>query len=360
LLRGDYKTALFDFEILEKKVRDKSVPADATEIERFRLEIALLSSNINKSTLAELRLSVPLLQEVVRPEDVSEVRLESLLPNPEISGGAQLTSALVLARVLIAQGHLDSAEKWVSIVIEKARQEGYQPLLIQALFHHSGLQMKKRNSIAMKRSLEEARDLAKRLNLKVKQNCFEYVVHFLRSANRQSSPVKPLLDIFISNPNGSMDKEIVYLLNHYGFLSLQPIILENRDQVCNQIQGDEFWSLAFSSPILFWIPAEGVLFRRDSKGKGFLAEFQRSKALTTAVSAFFKEKMKLTLAEVHKLFSEVEYHPIRHESQARSMMTRLRVEFDKLEIKVERNESDGAYEAEKRDVLLQHSYVLKP
>ena len=355
LVKDDWPEASSRLENLEKLIAQGAIPRESTQADQFRLEIALRSHSIHEDFIAKIIPSIPFFAEVVATQgDFSgdSVSWERLEPQKSLKGAAHMRSALVFGRVLILQKKAPAAQRWISAAISSAKEGGYLPILLEALFHSAGLHFALRNSVEMKRALEQARDLSRSLGLQVQQACFQYIVSFLRQGGKTERQLKPLLELLANNSSDKLETEIVYLLNHYGFLEMQQRnLLLGNGQSCS-VPEAEFWGKWLSQPILMWSKEEGLLFYRTEAGRVALKELHLSRGLAQVVDHFLAQDMAVSLEEVHRLFSTAPYHPHRHEAQARSMVTRLRKEFEALGVEVSRNETTGKYQALEREGLM--------
>jgi hypothetical protein len=350
LVRGALSDAQAQVKKLQELIDQGAIPKESTQINVFVLEISLRSQSTFQGDLASLYESIPMLSEVASKESASQSSLFDLRPSLNLKGGAQIRAALLFGRVLMKQKLYSSAEVWISVATSASEAGSYLPLLLDAHFHNAGLHFIQRNSIAMKRSLEAARDLSRTLGLTLKQACFQYIVSFLRQ--KGTTQLKPLLELITNSPMDRHETEIVYLLRHYGFLTLNPRrILAHNGQILD-VPESEFWGDWLVRPILLWSKSEGILFLRTAQSSTFLNELLLSKGLVQAVDLFLNQQLCISLEQVHGLNSQVPYHSLKHEAQSRSMITRLRKEFGALGIEVIRNEITGKYEATHKETLV--------
>ena len=318
LLRNELSAAERGIEELQTLLEKRVMPANVVSIAGHRCELSLRRRNYEQAREYS--------RQILADEEESKK-----LP-------AQVRAFIVQARLdLIAEQFVD-ARRAIEKAIELAKNQGYAPMLVDALFHAAGIAFSTRDNLGLRRFLEQARNLARELKLELKENCFEYVIARLREPLLQPS-LRPLLVLLTQ---GVRAVEIVYLLNYYGFgLDIQRVLAQ-KDLPPLVINEQELWEKWLQQDGLFWLPDDGLLFARAA-GVLRTADVRSSPGLVACVSLFLQNDLKITLEQAHHLTSQAAFHAARHEAKSRSLINRLRKLFSEVGIDVARNAQTHAY-----------------
>ena len=312
-------------------IEQGAIPKDSTAYNDLKLELALRKRSVS---LVREQLGVK------KKLGLKEQSRESL------------RSLIVASRVELLEGNADAAYETICKAIEMAQAGCQRPALLDCHFHAAGICFANRNSINLRHHLEFARDLARSLGLKVSETCFEFVIARLREP-RSDPSLRPLLNLM---KNGVKAPEIVYLTSFYGFGTDFSREIECDGKVCI-VSDHQLWGW-LTRDGLFWVPSEGLLFLRE--GSAFrVADVLGAKSLVSVISLFLSQNNKISVPEVHSLSSTAPYNPIRHESQARSLVTRMRKCFADLGLSVSRKADLGVFEYDNTQAMKLPVYWIR-
>lgn len=320
LLKNELDNAEKDLQNLDLLMKSRALPSASINISEHYCEFYLRKSNLEKAT------------------EYANSILESAKLEQKIS--SKIHAQIVLARIDILNSELTSAYEKALIAIDLAKKHGYKPRLVEALFHASKIAHLLRKPLETWRHLTSAKMLAKELNLEIQVNCFDYIICSLRNNSKKSS-LRPFLILFAK---GVGHLEAFYFLNYFGFIDSTQRYIKYKDTQEIEIPEIKIWKNVFKLNGLFWLPEEGLLWNQaDSKIK--LGDVEKSKSLIDCISLFFKHNMKISIALVHQLDSNIPYHPLKHESKSRSLVKRLRKLFKNLGVEISKASDSEFYSA---------------
>lgn|GEM_PF-4753834 len=248
---------------------------------------------------------------------------------------AQMSHQMYMARLLVLTGRSDAARAAILEALSICEREGYGPDFVDCLFHAMGVAQALNDVKLFRDSVLRAGKLARKLSLKTRAACFEYVLSLTSPARERSA--LPLLEL-LREP--AVASEAWFLLDFYGFLKETAFEVVSATGAHERLLEKELREKLFAGTGLWWFEEPSVLVRMPG---AVVAQLPPGSLVRALFVEILESPTGLTVPQVHALTSNAPYHPVRHASKVKTLLHRLRTALADTGLQLTNPREHGTY-----------------
>ncbi len=249
---------------------------------------------------------------------------------------AEFRVAALAARWLAKQGKRKAALEQLEALVKEAMANAFLPDAVELHFHAAGLAAQQGDRVAFRTHALRGERLAHSLGLARRQAYFRTLIELQRPGHSASAAFVAFLE-----GAANRSRELEHALSEYRVL--ESLALQVHDGLRSFLMEErDFRERLFQEDGVFWFRDEGALITREG-GRIAVRRFEPQSQSRALFALAMDRPEGFRLEDVHRLRSPAEFHPFRHTSAARMLVSRLRAELAGTGLALEYARDDQAY-----------------